>query len=85
MDDEDEVIEIPVETFLAQTKELFKATPIRRLRLTGARAPFDLRRLISCPYLARLTELNLSGIAPYPVDFFSLQPPVALSFFKKEI
>jgi uncharacterized protein (TIGR02996 family) len=50
--------------FLTQTEQLFRLAPIRHVRLR--RATWCLHRLAACPFLGRLTGLDLSGNADRP-------------------
>jgi uncharacterized protein (TIGR02996 family) len=51
--------------FLTQAEQLFRLAPIRHARLR--RPTWCLQRLAECPYLARLTGLDLGGSGHLPV------------------
>lgn len=50
-----------VETFLKHAEAMFKATPVRRLRI-GSVSPNSMEMLSTSPWLDRLSELNISNL-----------------------
>jgi uncharacterized protein (TIGR02996 family) len=54
-----DVVSIDAQTFLARGDELFRRAPIRRVRILDAAR--HLPRLVNCPFLTSVRELDLCG------------------------